>query len=344
MHAEAITPEWLSSVLGGEVTAVTLDRIGDGHVGTSLRLELTSTDPSIPATVVAKLPATDERSLTLAAAVRSYEREVKFYQELASTVDIRVPHCYHAEWEASTNDFTLLLEDMAPAVQGDQIAGSTIERATVAVRELARLHGPRWDDPTLGDIDWLSGNEEGATAETTAAMWAMFFPGFAATYEAYLTPELLDLAARFGGRIVEFGAARQRPFSIVHVDYRLDNMLFGTDAGGPSIAIVDWQSPAHSTPITDLAYFCGAGLLPEDRRRHERELVGVYAEALGAYGVTLDDDWLWEQYRREAFHGLIITELTSQMVTMNDRSLDMFGAMAFRHLQHAADLDSINSF
>lgn len=34
--------------------------------------------------------------------------------------------------------------------------------------------------------------------------------------------------------------------------------------------------------------------------------------------------------------------MTSQMVTMNDRSLDMFGAMASRHLQHAIDLDSLS--
>jgi hypothetical protein len=39
---------------------------------------------------------------------------------------------------------------------------------------------------------------------------------------------------------------------------------------------------------------------------------------------------------------VFITAMTSQMVTMNDRSLDMFGAMASRHLQHAIDLDSLS--
>ena len=76
--------------------------------------------------------------------------------------------------------------------------------------------------------------------------------------------------------------------------------------------------------------------------RTERELVAAYADALGAYDVDVDRDWLWEQYRREAFHGLFITAMTSQMVTMNDRSMDMFGAMASRHLQHALDLDSLS--
>ena len=34
-------------------------------------------------------------------------------------------------------------------------------------------------------------------------------------------------------------------------------------------------APAHASPITDLSYFIGAGLLPPERRTHERELVAV---------------------------------------------------------------------
>ena len=345
MAPDELTPAWLSDVLGGDVATVELELIGDGHVGTSVRLTLTTDDPSLPASVVAKLPSDDERSLMLAAQVRSYEREVKFYRELAGTVDIRVPHCHHASWDPATNDFVVVLEDMAPAEQGDQIAGCSADRADIAVRELARLHGPRWEDPTLGDIDWLSGNEAdtGVTpSDAYTMMWTLLFPGFASTYEPYLTAEMIDLAEQFGTRIGEFVSGRSRPFSLVHTDYRLDNILFGTEAGGPPISVVDWSSPTHGTPLTDLAYFCGAGLLPEERATYERELAAAYADALRAYSVEVDHDWLWEQYRREAFHGLVITVLTSQMVTMNDRSLDMFGAMASRHLQHALDLDSLS--
>jgi hypothetical protein len=343
MSPDEITAQWLSSVLGGEIDSVEARPIGDGHVGTSLRLRLSSADPSVPATVVAKLPAQDERSLLLAATVRSYEREVKFYRELAHTVDIRVPYCHHADWEAATNDFVLILEDMAPARQGDQIAGCTRDDASLAVRALAGLHGPHWDDAALADVDWLGGNDPEASADGYALMWAMFFPGFASTYERYLTPEMMEVAERFGHEIVRFVDGRDRPFSLVHTDYRLDNMLFATDAGGPALTVVDWQSPTHGTPITDLSYFCGAGLVPDDRRAYERDLVADYANALRRYDIDVDDAWLWEQYRREAFHGLVITVLTSQMVTMNDRSLDMFGAMASRHLQHALDLDSLSA-
>jgi hypothetical protein len=252
-----------------------------------------------------------------------------------------MPHCYHGEWNATTNDYVVLLEDMSPAVQGDQLEGCSLQRAELAVRELTRLHGPRWNDPTLSEIEWLSGNEPESSADGYALVWSAVLPGFAATYEPYLSSEMLDLAERFGDHIVEFFRGRDRPFSIVHTDYRLDNMLFGTEEGGPPITVVDWGSPAHGMPVTDLSYFCGAGLVIEDRRAHERDLVALYADALRAYGVEVDRDWLWHQYRREAFHGVFITAMSSQMVTMNERSMDMFGAMASRHLQHALDLDSL---
>ena len=336
-----ITAAWLSSVLGGTIDAVEQRPIGDGHVSTTVRLSLTTDDPSMPSSIVAKMPAEDERSRILAASVRSYEREVLLFRELAPTVDIRMPHCYHGEWDPATNDYIVLLEDMDPAEQGDQIAGCSLDRADLAVRELTKLHGPRWDDPSLGDIEWLSGNDSEASADGYAMIWSALVPGFLAAYESYLTAEQVDLTERFGEYLVRFIGERERPFSLVHTDYRLDNMLFGTAEGGPPITIVDWGSPAHSTPVTDLSYFCGAGLLVDDRRAHERDLIAAYAEDLAAYDVDVDRNWLWEQYRREAFHGLFIVVFTSQTVTMNDRSMDMFGAMASRHLQHALDLDSL---
>jgi hypothetical protein len=119
-------------------------------------------------------------------------------------------------------------------------------------------------------------------------------------------------------------------------------MLFATPEGGPPVTVVDWQTPAHGSPITDLSYFIGAGLLPPDRRAHERDLVSEYLDALGAYDVSLDESWVWEQYRRDAFAGLTVAAMASQIVTLNDRSEAMFGVMAQRHLCHAIDLDSFS--
>ena len=345
MRAEDLTADWLSSTLGGDVGPVSSQLIGDGHIGVNARISMPQAEAGLPRSVVVKLPATDEISLATAAMLRHYERETKFYTELASTVDMRVPACLHGEWDAATNAFVLVLEDMAPATQGDQLTGCSLEQARDAVRELAKLHGPRWDDPTLYDIDWIEhdkGDQGDDAANSLAVMWQMFFPGFSETYRSHLSDDEFELAERFGGAIAQWRGGRTGPKTITHGDYRLDNMLFATAEGGPPVSVVDWQTPAHGSPITDLSYFIGAGLLPDDRRTHERDLVAIYIDALGAYGVSLDAAWVWEHYRRDAFAGLAVAAMASQIVTLNDRSEAMFGAMAQRHLRQAIDLDSFS--
>ncbi len=352
MHADDITTDWLSSVLGGDVGPISKQRIGDGHIGVNVRIAMPDAEAELPRSVVVKLPATDETSLTTAAMLRHYERETRFYTELAATVDMRTPACFHGDWTPATNAFVLVLEDMAPATQGDQLTGCSIEQARDAVRELAKLHGPRWDDPTLYDIDWIEHDpipDAGAAGDAAAdagnglaMMWQMFFPGFIATYRSHLSTDEFELAEHFGERIAAWRGGRSGPRSITHGDYRLDNMLFSATADRPPVTVVDWQTPAHGSPLTDLSYFIGAGLLPPERRVHERELVDAYLEALSEYGISLDDAWVWEQYRRDAFAGLVVAAMASQIVTLNDRSEAMFGAMAQRHLRQALDLDALS--
>ncbi len=92
----------------------------------------------------------------------------------------------------------------------------------------------------------------------------------------------------------------------------------------------------------DLSYFVGAGLLPEDRRSSERDLVGVYRAGLTDYDVDVPADDLWRAYCREAFGGVIMAVVASQVVGESERSEAMFAAMATRHLPQALDLESID--
>jgi hypothetical protein len=336
-----VTAEWMSGVLGDAVAGVEHSRIGDGLVGMNLRVRLTGAATGVPESVVVKLPSPDPTSRATGVALRNYEREVRFYLEIAETVDIRVPHCHHGEWHEASGDFVLVLEDMAPAEQGNQITGCSIEHAELAVAELARLHGPRWDDPSLDAIDWLSRRAGPDDTAQLQAIWAMVFDGFEATYASHLTSEALDLVRHFTGALGEWVEGHEGPRAVTHGDYRLDNLLFGTSAGGPPVTAVDWQTPGHGPPVVDLSYFLGAGLVPDDRRAHERRLVAAYGAALADEGVDVDEAWLWEQYRRDAFAGVIMAVVASQIVGGSERSEAMFAAMATRHLQHAIDLDAL---
>ncbi|HEY4608731.1 MAG TPA: phosphotransferase, partial [Ilumatobacteraceae bacterium] len=298
MTPEGLTDAWLSSVLNSDVHVRDTRRIGDGLVGMNIRLELES-DGSVPGSLIAKLPSPDPTSRATGIALRNYEREVYFYLELAPTVDIRVARCYHAEWEFATGDFIILMEDLTPARQGNQLTGCDADQARTAVLELAKLHGPRWGDPTLADIEWLSRRGE-SDGHQLGALWAMFLPGFFDTYDRYLSVDARAVIERFGAAIVGWANHRDPPNTVTHGDYRLDNLMFGTAEGGPPIAAVDWQTPGHGLGITDVSYFLGAGVVPEERRRLERDLVDQYGEALADYGVPVDAEGMWQQYRREA--------------------------------------------
>lgn len=335
-----VTPAWLSEVLGGDVDAIEQQRIGDGLVGMNLRVRLLERSATLPGSVVVKLPSLDPTSRATGITLRNYEREVRFYESIAGTVDIRVPRCYHAEWHADTGDFVLVLEDMAPAEVGDQIAGCDAATAHASVAELARLHGPRWGDADLGDVEWLSRTTPDSLA-MLQMIWTTTLPGFRATYSRYLSAEGNELVERFGELLGEWVANRDAPLTVTHGDYRLDNLLFGDGSAAPPVTAVDWQSPGHGTPFADLAYFCGAGLVPPDRCQHERALLDTYAAGLDEYGVVVDAAELWRQYRREAFAGVVMAVVASQIVGSSDRSEAMFAAMATRHVQHALDLDSL---
>jgi aminoglycoside phosphotransferase (APT) family kinase protein len=340
MGPDDINADRMSDLMGADITRVITSRIGDGLVGLNLRVGLESADPSVPASVVIKLPSLDETSRASGMRLRNYEREVKFYLGVADTVGIRIPRCHHGEWHESSGDFILVLEDMAPAEQGNQVTGCTPEMAVAAVEELAKLHAPRWDDPTLDELDWLRGRNVPEEIAAVVGLWAMFMPGFLETYTHQLDAPQLDMLNTFDKRI-EGWFQRSGPKTVTHGDYRLDNLLFGDGTTAPSVTAVDWQTPGHGSPIADLSYFCGAGLVPEERRTHDHALVHSYVSALSAQGVDVDEAWVWEQYRREAFAGVVMAVIASQVVGESERSEAMFAAMATRHLQHAIDLDSL---
>ncbi len=129
-----------------------------------------------------------------------------------------------------------------------------------------------------------------------------------------------------------------RPMTVVHGDYRLDNMMFG---GPYPVAVVDWQSPTIGSAGQDLAYWVGTSLDPALRKAHDRELVTHYFEALSNY--TIGDyslEQCWDDYCHFAFAGWNMAVIASILVEQTPRGDDMFMLMAMRHGQQAIDLNS----
>ena len=56
--------------------------------------------------------------------------------------------------------------------------------------------------------------------------------------------------------------------------------------------------------------------------------------------VAVDADDFWRHYCRDAYGGIIMSVVASQIVGANDRSEAMFAAMATRHTRHALDVSA----
>ena len=91
---EELTASWLSTVLGGEVQAVQQKVLGDGQgfMGDVVLLHIESPDPSVPKSVVAKLPKKANRVMGELLGV--YEREIMFFREFAHDLPVRAPQLF----------------------------------------------------------------------------------------------------------------------------------------------------------------------------------------------------------------------------------------------------------
>lgn len=347
---EAVDDAWLTDALHASgaldpdaaVVGFTTEPVGTGQMGDSVRFRLEYSGPAgdAPASVVGKFAAADDRSRATGIAMRTYEVEVRFYQELAATLDVRAPRCHHADVEPVTGTFVLLMEDLAPAEQGDQMAGCDPDRAAAALAELARLHAPRWGDPALEELEWLHRTTD-QSVQVGSMLLPGLWPGFVDRYADRLDADALALGERLLARIGDYLAHRPRPWTVQHGDFRLDNLLFRTGEEGHSVVVVDWQTVVLGPGGVDASYFLGAGLLPEVRRAHERELLAEYHGRLVAAGVGgYDLETCFADYRRHAFAGFLMAVGASMMVEQTARGDDMFVAMASRHARQALDLES----
>lgn len=343
-----LTDEWLTAALGaGTVTGHEFERIGTGQMSECYRVTLRYADGDTgPATVVLKVAAADPNSRQTGLALGLYEREVRFYAEIApkhgagerSDGGWQSPFapCFHHAYDAETGAFDLLLGDAAPAVVGDEIRGATSAQAILALTQLGRVHGPLLGDEGLAEADWLN-REPPISPALLAGLWA----GFAERFGDRIAPEHRRVCERlvdaFDGYLAQEAAAVQ---GLVHGDYRLDNMLFGEAGAERPLTVVDWQTVTRGPALTDVAYFIGCALPDEVRRPHYDALLSAYHQALGD-GSPLSLDDVRAGVRRQSFFGVMMAIVSSMLVAQTERGDQMFMTMLARHCAHVLDTDAL---
>jgi aminoglycoside phosphotransferase (APT) family kinase protein len=91
--------------------------------------------------------------------------------------------------------------------------------------------------------------------------------------------------------------------SIVHGDYRLDNLMF--DAAEPRvIAVLDWELSTLGHPLADFAYHCMAWHIPPGDFR------GIGGLDLKAMGIPLEEEYIGLYCERTGNHGGRVTPAT----------------------------------
>ncbi|MGQ7829819.1 phosphotransferase family protein [Altererythrobacter sp. Z27] len=332
-HPDDVTGDWLAERLreakllgNGRITAVRWEAIGTGQVGDSVRFHLEYDAPDAgPATLAGKFPAADPTSRGTAAMLGLYAKEVRFYRDVAPQLEVRVPATYAAEVSEDGGSFILLFEDLAPQRGGNQLEGCSIEDARHAIAQAAGIHAPSWRNPAILELDWLR-PDPAATAQIRT-----LYPGaqalFRERYADTLEPEFMDICERLAANGTWM--ARSHPqVSLVHGDFRLDNMLFGIGNGAEPIAVLDWQTLGVGHPLTDIGYFLGCGIGDILRRKHETELLDLYCDEMTRRGVPLTRGEIWRDYVLGALHGVSTAVFSAAFVERTPRGDANFLSMA----------------
>lgn len=351
---ENLSTAWMAQALdeagvsnGATVEDVAFEGwIGTGQTGRNARYRITWDDPTgRPTSLVGKFPSGDANARATAFAGGTYTREFRFYERVAQTVHVRTPVCHVARFEDG-KDFVLLMEDLSASEQGDQLEGLSADRLSLAIEQLVGLHAPRFGEDGLDAF--LGTDLPKVTPEQAAMMGQMTYqatlPGFLARLGDRLDPDVVALAEDFGSLVSAWiMAGADRPATLIHLDYRADNLLFGTTPDAPPLVVVDWQTCSAGPGGSDLAYLI-SGSFPEaaDRAAVEKDLVEEYHKRMGAAGHEIEADDGWRDYRLGSLWGMVITVIATVQAAETERGNDMLTAMAQRHGRQAIDLEALS--
>lgn len=349
-----LTPEWLTKALHssgflptGAVTAVesTVIGAGVGFIGTIARLELTydGAPAGTPSTVIAKLPSEDPGSRMVGVAFGLYEREVRFYSDLAGVCGLATPKPFFSYYDATAGQAVILLEALEGGEWGDQVAGATPDQAALAIDAIGAFHAKWWKSPELAAYPWITSGIETIRQPIQMmyeAVWRTAIERFGHLFPDDIRAHIPDFGRRTMAALDQMA---EFPETLVHGDYRPDNLFFGAPGSDHPIVVCDWQGPGRGPGVVDAAYFIAGSMSPDDRRAHEDELLRRYHNHLLEGGVK---DYSFAQLKedyRGYFAGVIAggVVLLGTLPEGNERGRMLIESTLTRFLAAMQDHDSL---
>lgn len=343
---EGLTPHWLTTRLRDqgllsptiELTSVKQSQVGDGAgmMSELARLTLTYSAPcELPATLIAKFPSRNPTNREVAMSYHLYEREVRYFAELDTRTTAFSPRTYLCAIDG--DNFVILMEDMGAYRVGDQAAGADLADTKAMLEELVKLHAAFWN--ATGGIDWIPGIADSYHADNMVTLIDIGWPNMAQSFGEVLSRDIALRGEAFSSAVPELQARMHAaPRTLLHGDFRMENVFFGTQPQHRPIAIIDWQGPLQGNPMVDVALLLAQSTRMAIRREHERELVRQYADGLAKLGVDYDAEAAWADYQQAILYNWVYVGVVAG-------TLDVSNAKAFRWMsrmvarQSAASLD-----
>lgn len=339
-----LTPQWLSGALRREVADVKVQPIaqGEGFMGLLARLTLTyAPGPdgagALPQSMIAKLPTDDPAAVALGQMLRVWEREARFYLDLAPLLTVRTPGCFYAGGDESSGIFAMLLEDLSPYTAGNQIAGATPDQAVAAVSWLARFHAAEAGGGHASGLSWLPATDTDPMYLALQPMLEGVWPAFVDKWGSFAPPETLGWVERSIPSFTEALSEHLLAPTVIHADFRADNLFFD----GDEVVALDWQAVALGQGLYDLAYFLAGSQQVEQRRATERQLVERYRQGLDAGGMEVPPaDAFFDLYRKTMLSTMAIGALLAGQLDLdvNPRGHELGQVTVARTYQAGLDL------
>ncbi|KAG5792467.1 hypothetical protein H9Q69_008477 [Fusarium xylarioides] len=256
-----------------------------------------------------------------------YRLQAEFYYYLAPKLKIPLPPVSYAGTDTVNGQGIVVMADLKAKgyTFGNPLEPWTVDRARMSVEQLGTLHASTW-----GDTSEAISIKDAILGLLAPDEWDKCFAPDARPP----VPKFMEDRERMTATFKALWASESKMKCIVHGDAHIGN-TFLSPAGEPGF--LDWQVTQSASAMHDVAYFIGGALSIEDRRSHEKDLLQSYLGALTqAGGPELEIEDIWEEYRRQTFHGFAWTLAGPLM-----QSHEIVDAMVERHCAAIIDHKSI---
>lgn len=346
LHPQDITTEWITYALrsGGVLEKASVkdlkkEILGDGKGFLSsvvrVKIEYDIIEADAPRSVVVKIEPESESFREFGDELNAFQREIRFYKEIARNVPIRLPVIYFTVDEPPA--YSMLMEDLSSYTAGDQVIGMHEKQVSSTVEALARLQSRYWNNAALKALKWMP------TTNSISIDYKSKWDSFVMHFGKYADPKGLKVGERLGDSIPWLEEEiSKRPKTIVHSDLREDNLLFGTPDSDEAVLILDWQLAIRSMGAFDVARLMGGSELPSERRGHQFEVLRRWYDTLIKEGV---EGYTWKEAVRDFRLGALAcltypVHFHDAVIGIEGRTMELVKALISRQFSSVVEIDA----